>query len=144
MRGFIVAILLVGILRFILTVSGFPDSFVKFFSMTVVIMIGTIYFAIATETHKDRLKASFLLILPYMIIEVAALGYTWATGQQTIFHAPEYSFGGTPLLYHWIGHFVGGLTWEPLSVFVVMELIWLIIWPIKWALRPKTTEELPS
>ena len=126
MRAFIFAILAVGILRFLLTVSGLPNSIVKFASMTAVILVGTIYFAMTTDTHKERLKASFLLILPYMIIEVLALGYTWITGQQTIFHAAEYSFGGTPLGYHLVGHFVGGLTWEPLSVFVVMEIVWLI------------------
>jgi hypothetical protein len=27
---------------------------------------------------------------------------------------------------HTIGHFIGGITWEPLSAFVVMEIIWLI------------------
>ena len=126
MRAFIFAILVVGILRFVLTVSGLPNSTVKFFSMSAVILLGTIYFAITTTTHKERLKAAFLLILPYMVIEVLALGYTWLSGRQTIFHAEEYSFGGTPLAYHLIGHFVGGLTWEPLTVFIFMEIFWLI------------------
>jgi hypothetical protein len=64
-------------------------------------------------------------VLPYMIIEVAALGYTWATGRQTIFHAQEYSFG-VGVGEHTIGHLVGGLTWEPLFLFLVMEVIWLL------------------
>jgi len=74
---------------------------------------------------KDRLKAAYLLILPYMIIEALALGYTWASGRSTIFHTAEYSFG-MGIVPHFFGHLVGGLTWEPLSVFLIMEIIWLI------------------
>jgi hypothetical protein len=126
MRGFIAAIFTLGIIRFVLTIAGLPNEIVKFSSMTVAIMAGTIYFALTTATHIDRLKAAYLLLFPYMIIEVAALGYTWASGRQTIFHAKEYSFGGMPIAYHTLGHLVGGLTWEPLSAFLLMEIIWAI------------------
>jgi hypothetical protein len=125
MKGFIAAIAGMGILRFILNISGLPNDVVKYFSMTAIIVIGTIYFAIAAKTHKDRLKAAYLLILPYMIIEALALGYTWASGRSTIFHTAEYSFG-MGIAPHFFGHLVGGLTWEPLSVFLIMEIIWLI------------------
>ena len=123
MRGFIAAIFGVGVLRFILTVSGLPNSTVRYVSMSAVIAAGAVYFAIGTKTHKDRLYDTYLLILPYMIIEVLALGYTWLTGQQTIFHAAEYSMGFS-IMWHTLGHMVGGLTWEPLTLFVLMEVIW--------------------
>src|SRR5262249_33101466 len=84
-----------------------------------------VYFTIDSSSHKERLKDAYLLILPYMLIEVAALGFMWATGHQTIFHANEYSFG-VNIRLHTIGHFVGGLTWEPLTVFLFMEVLWLI------------------
>jgi hypothetical protein len=93
--------------------------------MTVIMAAGFLYFAIVSTTHKERLKAAYLLVLPYMIIEVAALGYTWASGRQTVFHAEEYSFG-LGIAAHTMGHLVGGLTWEPLSGFVLMEIVWLI------------------
>jgi len=125
MRGFIAAIFVLGILRFVLTVAGLPDAIVKYSSMTVAIVAGTLYFAAATETHWERLKAAYLLIVPYLIIEVSALGYTWATGRQTIFHSHEYSLGFS-IGQHTVGHLVGGLTWEPLAVFVVMEIVWAI------------------
>jgi len=120
-----IAIAGMGVLRFILNMSGVPNEIVKYFSMTAVMMAGSVYFAIATATHKERLKAAYLLVLPYMTVEVLALGYTWVSGRQTIFHAHEYSFG-TSIAVHTIGHFVGGLTWEPLFGFLVMELIWVI------------------
>ena len=125
MKGFIVAIVAVGIVRFVLSVSGFPNSTVKFVSMSVVILAGTIYFSFATPTHKGRLKDAYLLVLPYLVIEVFALGYTWVTGHQTIFHAEEYSLG-YGIREHTVGHLVGGLTWEPLFLFLVMEVIWAI------------------
>jgi hypothetical protein len=125
LRGFVAAIFLMGVVRFVLTAAAFPDTFVKFFSMSVIILAGMVYFAIRTETHKERLKAAYVLFFPYMVVEVAALGYTWATGRQTIFHAADYSFG-TSIAVHTLGHLVGGLTWEPLGAFVVMEIIWVI------------------
>ena len=136
MKIFILAILAMGFVRFILNISGLPNSVVKFFSMTAIIVIGTVYFAIATTGHKERLKAAYLLILPYMIVEVLALGYTWATGRQTIFHAEEYSMGFS-IAQHTIGHFVGGLTWEPLSIFVLMEIIWLLYAGVRRLQGPK-------
>jgi uncharacterized membrane protein YjdF len=137
MKAFVAAIVLMGIVRFILNAAGLPNQIVKYFSMTAVIFVGSIYFAIATATHKERLKAAYCLILPYMVIEVIALSYTWVTGAPTIFHAAQYSFGvSVPL--HTIGHFVGGLTWEPLSIFLLMELVWLIY---KGGRRIRGTEE---
>jgi hypothetical protein len=125
MRGFIAAVFLMGLLRFILTTAGLPDSIVKFFSMSVVLLAGMIYFALNTRTHAERVKAAYLLFFPYMVVEVAALAYTWGTGRQTIFHAADYSFG-TSIEAHTIGHLIGGLTWEPLGAFVIMEVIWFI------------------
>lgn len=115
----------VGVLRFILTIAGLPDSVVKYASMTVLILAGTMYFAIATKSHKERLFAAYMLILPYLVIEVAALGYTWATGQQTIFHSKDYSLGFS-IAQHTLGHLVGGLSWEPLTLFLFMELLWAV------------------
>jgi hypothetical protein len=125
MKAFVAAIAATGVIRFTLTIAGVPDSIVKFASMTAIITAGAVYFAFTSSTHKERLKDAYWLILPYMIIEVAALGYTWASGRQTIFHAKEYSFG-VPVGPHTIGHLIGGLTWEPLSVFLVMEILWFI------------------
>ncbi len=138
MKAFIVAIAAMGIVRFILDVNGVPKDVVKYFSMTALLIIGSVYFAIVTESHKERLKDSFFLVMPYMVIEVIALSYTWATGYQTIFHAAEYSMG-TSIPVHTLGHLIGGFTWEPLIVFAQMELVWGIYTGGRSLLRPKTT-----
>jgi hypothetical protein len=125
LKLFIAAIAVMGVIRFVLTIAGLPNAAVKFASMTVIMIVGTLYFGVVSLNHKERIKAAYLLVLPYMIVEVAALGYTWATGRQTIFHAQEYSFG-VGVGAHTIGHLVGGLTWEPVFLFLVMEIIWLL------------------
>ena len=122
-KVFVGAILLMGVIRFALTVAGFPDSTVTYFSMSAIIMTAMVYFGIATETHTERLKAAWIVVFPYMLIEVAALIHTWVTGQRTIFHTEETSLG-FPIAMHTIGHLVGGLTWEPVAVFIGMELVW--------------------
>jgi len=125
LKLFMAAIAVMGVIRFVLTTAGLPNTEVKFASMSVIMIVGTLYFGVVSLTHKERIKAAYLLVFPYMIIEVAALGYTWATGQQTIFHAQEYSLG-YGIGAHTIGHLVGGLTWEPLFLFVGMEIVWLL------------------
>jgi hypothetical protein len=136
MKGFIAAIAAMGVIRFVLNISGVPNGVVKYFSMTAVMILGSIYFAISTTTHKERLKAAYFLVLPYMTVEVLALGYTWASGRQTIFHAAEYSMGFS-IAQHTIGHLVGGLTWEPLFGFLMMEIIWGIYAGGRSLLKPK-------
>ena len=131
MKFFVSAILAVGVARFALTIAGVSNDVVKYASMTVLVTAGALYFAVASSTHKERLKDAYLLILPYMIVEVAALGFTWATGHDTIFHAAEYTMG-YGIAAHTLGHFAGGLTWEPLAVFLFMEIIRAIYTAARW------------
>lgn len=120
--GFVAAILLVGLLRFGLTVARTPDTTTRYASMSVVILAGCVYFGAAGLKWKQLAVVAYLLILPYMAVELAGIGYTWVTGRATIFHVPQYSFG-MPIAHHFWGHLVGGLTWEPLSLFLVMLLV---------------------
>ena len=138
MKAFIAAIAAMGVIRFVLNTSGVPNEIVRYFSMTALMIIGSIYFAVATSTHKERLKAAYVLVMPYMTIEVLALGYTWVSGRQTIFHAREYNFG-TSIGVHTFGHFVGGLTWEPLFGFLMMEIIWVIYDRGRKMLKPENS-----
>lgn len=136
MKGFITVIAVVGVIRFILSVAGLPNSAVKYVSMTVIILAGVVYFAVTTATHKGRLKAAWLLIMPYMVVEVLALGYTWLSGRLTIFHAEEYSVGAG-IGGHLLGHLVGGLTFEPLALFIAMEIVWAIYTGGRMIVNPK-------
>jgi len=115
-------VVVVGLVRFGLTVRGVPDETARYASMTAVILAGCVYFGTRRLPWRQALAVSYILVLPYMAVELAGLGYTWATGRPTVFHAPQYSFG-LPLRVHFWGHLVGGLTWEPLFVFLVTMLI---------------------
>ena len=64
----------------------------------------------------SRLRIAYSLIAPYMLVETAGIGYTWWTGNHTIFHAIPYTFGTSIELHFW-GHVIGGVTWEPLFIF---------------------------
>ena len=119
--GFMASIVLVGLARVGLTVAG-SGEISKYASMTVVILLGCIYFGALGLSWKELVKVSYLLILPYMAVELGGIGYTWATGKTTIFHVPQYSFG-MPADLHFLGHLVGGLTWQPLSLFIVMLIV---------------------
>jgi hypothetical protein len=136
-KMFMAAIAAIGILRFVLTVAGAPHTTARYATMTVVIMLGALYFSINSSTHIERLKLAYLLIFPYMIVEVAALLYTRFTGTPTIFHAPEYSLG-TTINQHTFDHLVGGLTWEPALVFLFMEAVWGVGFLVKKLGQAKT------
>jgi len=124
--AFVLLTLGVGTARFVLTVAGVEDGLTRFASMTAVILAGIVWFGSFPTNWRQRLLIAYVLIAPYMLVEAAGLGYTWISGKQTIFHAPEYSMG-TTIGQHFAGHILGGLTWEPLGVFAIMTLLaWLI------------------
>lgn len=122
---FVLLILGVGTARLILTLAGVGNESVRVASMTAVILAGIIWFGSRPTAWRSRLWISYALILPYMLIETLGLGVTWISGIPTIFHAPEYSMG-TTIRAHFIGHLVGGLTWEPFGLFVILTVLtWL-------------------
>src|SRR2546422_10594134 len=84
MKISIAAIAVMGVIRFALTIAGVPDSTVKYFSMTAIMIVATLYLAVVSKTHKERLKAAYLLILPYMTIEVLALGYIYPSARTSM------------------------------------------------------------
>jgi hypothetical protein len=126
--GFIIAILAVGILRFTLTMSGVPDRITTFFSISVVVAAGEFYFGLTCRQWRDRMTAAYVLFLSYTLIAVPALGYTWITGQPTIFQRHEHSMMGFTVGQHFAAMLIGGFTVEPLAAFAFMSLIaWIAL-----------------
>ena len=64
LKLFMAAIAVMGVIRFVLTIAGLPNAAVKFASMTVIMIVGTLYFGVVSLTHKERIKAAYLLVLP--------------------------------------------------------------------------------
>jgi hypothetical protein len=106
-------IVVVGLLRLGLSMSGVANNTVKFFSMTVVGLAAIIYYGIRVHTSGF---GSYKQLLPLLVIQsavqngIAILGIliTYFTGRSNIFTAPEYG-GLTRMRWHILGHALGGL-----------------------------------
>jgi hypothetical protein len=131
--AFVAAILIVGISRLTLSLAGVPDSMTTFLSISVVISVGMIYFGIVCTTWRDRLMAAYVLFVPYTLIAVTALSYTWITGVSTIFQRHEHSMTGLTVGWHTAVMFIGGFSFEPLLGFAFMSLIA----GLAWIFRPR-------
>src|SRR5262245_13397715 len=142
--GFVAAILIVGVLRVTLTLSGVPDRITTFFSISVVIAVGMIYFGVTCREWRDRMLAGYVLFVPYTLIAVPALGYTWVTGVPTIFQRHEHSMTGLTIGQHFATMLIGGFTIEPLAGFAFMSLVGLIALVIQrmGILTPATRKEV--
>ena len=118
---FVAAVFGAGSVRFGLSLSGVDTNLTRYASMTVVITVAILYFAVRETQRPERLIISYALIAPYMLVETLSLGYTWRTGTATIFHTPPYDVGVEISVHFW-GHLVGGLTWEPVFVFLLISV----------------------
>jgi hypothetical protein len=126
---FVFAILGVGLTRFALTLLGVPDRITTFFSISAVIGVGLLYFGLTCEKWRDRMIAAYVLFVPYTVIAVTALGYTWITGQPTIFQRHEHSMTGLTVGPHFTVMLIGGFSIEPWAAFAFMSLIaWIAMW----------------
>ena len=59
MKAFIAGVFAMGVLRFLLTIAGIPDQTVKYFSMTAVIAVGALYFALQQGPIEKDCKRLF-------------------------------------------------------------------------------------
>lgn len=138
-RPFLVLILVVGIARLALSLGGAPNSIAKWLSITVVIWIGVLYYAIRVHTsgfgsYKQLLPICVLLSLTAQVIIVPAIVLAIFTGNDNIYSIPENFFGNDGKTWlHVAGHlFIGGTTLGPL-------IGWLIGCVIMFATRKLVT-----
>lgn len=120
-KPFLAVILLVGITRLALSLAGAPNSTAKWFSLTTVIWIGVVYYAIRVHTtgfgsYKRLLPICFLLSLTAQVVIVPSIILAIVTGTDNIFSIPENFFGNDGKTWlHVAGHlFIGGTTIGPL------------------------------
>ena len=98
-RGLILAILVIGIARLALSLGGMPNSTTRWLSMSVVMWIGVVYYAVRVHTsgfgsYKQLLPVLALPNLVAQSIAIVAIAISIFTGVDNVFSAPEYSFGG--------------------------------------------------
>ena len=142
--GFVAAILAVGILRLSLTFLDVPDRITTFFSISVVILVGVFYFGLTCRQWRDRMLAAYVLFVPYTLIAVPALAYTWITGNPTIFQRHEHSMMGFTVGQHSAAMLIGGFTIEPWAAFVFMSLVAWIALKVRRMFFGPGSKESPS
>ncbi len=97
-RVFLVLILIVGFARLALSLAGVPDAAARWVSITAVIWIGVVYYAIRVHrtgfgTYRHLLPIYFLQMLAAQLVIVPAIILAIVTGRDNIFSIPEYAFG---------------------------------------------------
>ena len=123
-KGFLILVLVVGLARLALSLLGVPNSTAKFVSLTVVLLLGLVYYSVRVQTsgfgsYKQLLPVLALPVIVSNFIIVAGIILAILTAKDNIFSAPEYSGG------------VDGKTWghagaHVLAMVVVPLILWLV------------------
>ena len=122
--GFLILVLVVGLARLILSLAGVPNAKVKFLSITVVFLLGTLYYSIKTfksgfGSYKQLLPILALPVILGNIIIISGIVLAIFTHKDNIFSSPEYA------------NHVDGKSWGHVGGHVlVMLIVPLILWMI--------------
>jgi len=123
-KWFLILILAIGFARLGMSMMDVPNSTTKFLSLTVVLLLGTVFYSVTVHTSGFGSYKQLLPVLEFLSITggciiIAGIVISILTGKANIFSAPEYSGGGD------------GKTWAHAGAhFVVMFVAPLILWLI--------------
>jgi hypothetical protein len=124
-KVFLIFILIVGIVRLALSLGGVSTAIDKWFSITAVMWIGLLYYAVKVHTsgfgsYKQLLPICFLQSWAAQLVIVPSIILAIVTGRDNIYSLPEYAFGQDGKTWlHVIGHLVGGGIVGPLIGWLV-------------------------
>lgn len=93
---FLTLILLVGLGRLGLSLAGLPNSKVKYLSLTVLFLVGMLYYGVRVYTsgfgsYKQLLPVVALQVILGNLIVIGSIILAMQTGKDNIYSAPEYS-----------------------------------------------------
>ncbi|HYV04287.1 MAG TPA: hypothetical protein VFB82_06870 [Blastocatellia bacterium] len=118
-------IVVVGVARLALSLAGVENATVKWLSISIVSLIGLVYYSIRVHTsgfgsYKQLLALIVIQSVVAQTIIIAGIVIAILTGRDNIFSAPEYSGGGDGKTWlHAGAHLIFG-------VIVGSLLAWLI------------------
>ena len=124
-RGFLILVLVVGLARLGLSLGGVPNSKAKFLSLTVVFLLGMLYYSVSVYTsgfgsYKQLLPVIALQVIVGNCVIIGGIVLSILTAKDNIFSAPEYSPGRAD-----------GKTWGHVAGHVVATIVLpLILWAI--------------
>ena len=137
-RIFLILVPLTGIVRLVLSLNGTPDSTARWITMTGLMWIAVIYYAVRVHTtrfgtYRHLLVLYVLLNLTTQLVSILGILIAMVTGQGNIFTSPEHSFG-TSNGPHIAAHLFIGTTAGSLVPWAIGSLILAIA--RKWAPAP--------
>ena len=142
-----VAIVVVGIGRLVLSLAGVSNDNLKWLSLTLVAFLGVLYCAIEVPR---RGFGSYRHLLPLYFMQSATANFIIAgsillsvvTGKENIYSAPEYSGPlASSQMLHALGHIADGLIIGPLAGWIVGSFL---MWIVKRLLPAKTARAMPA
>jgi small basic protein len=125
----LILIVVVGVARLGLSLAGVPNSTAKWLSITAVMALGSLYYAIRVHTsgfgsYRQLLPLLFIQDLLAQLIIIAGILIAMYTGRDNIFSAPEYSGGGDGKNWlHVLAHLVLGGVIAPVLFWGICSLI---------------------
>ena len=136
-------ILALGLAKLALTLSGVPNSTTKWLSLTVLTLLGVLYYGVRVHTsgfgsYKQMLPLIFNQGVLAQGIVIAGIVIGIVTGHDNVFTAPEYSGGGDgKTWFHAGAHVVFGL-------FVGTLIGWLLASIVMWVTKRVARRPAPA
>jgi hypothetical protein len=98
-KVFLVLIVIVGVARLALSLAGVENATVKWLSISIVTLVGLVYYSIRVHTsgfgsYKQLLALIVIQSIVAQAIIIAGIVIAILTVRDNIFSAPEYSGGG--------------------------------------------------
>ena len=98
-KVFLLLIIIVGVARLALSLAGVENGTVKWLSISVVALLGLVYYSVRVHTtgfgsYKQLLALIVIQSIVAQTIIIAGIVIAIFTGRDNIFSAPEYSGGG--------------------------------------------------
>ena len=123
--GFLILVLVVGVARLVASLLGGPNAKAKFLSITVVLLLGLIYYSVTVYTsgfgsYKQLLPVMALPVILGNLIIIAGIVLAIQTGKDNIFSAPEYSPG------HLDGKSWGHVGGHVVAMIILSLLFWAV------------------
>ena len=131
-KPFLVLVPLAGIVRLALSLGGVPNSTAKWISVTALMSIGILYYAVRVHTsgfgsYKQLLVISVLLNLAAQVVIIFGIVLAIVTGMPNIYSAPEYAFGSDGATWsHAAAHLFIGTTAGSVVPWLIGSLVLFI------------------
>jgi hypothetical protein len=132
-RVFLILILVVGLGRLGLSLAGVPNSKGKFLSLTVLLLLGFIFYSVRVHTsgfgsYKQLYPVLALQWITAQLIIIFGIVLSIATWNNNIYSDAEFSGGRDGKTWGHVGaHFLFGMVAAPLLLWGLGSVIMLIV-----------------